>query len=92
MVYSNPALPGSSCQLYTLPDQDDDGLTSVMSPSEASVQCVDDQKPVISRYDEPPMDSLPNPPPADSASPLYSQPPLPHGTQDGVMHHYVKGC
>ena len=75
--YSNPAFPGSSCQLYTLPDQDDDSLTSVMSPSEVSMQYVD--------YDEPPMDSLPDPPPADSTSPLYFQPPLPRGMQDGVI-------
>ena len=84
-MYSNPALPGFSCQLYTLPDRDDDSLTSIMSPSETSMQYVDDQKPMISRYDEPPMDSLPYPPPADSASPPYFQPPPPHGTQDGVI-------
>jgi hypothetical protein len=76
-MYSNPALPGISCQLYTLPDQDDDSLTSVASPSETSMQYADDQKPMISIYNEPPMDSLPYPPPTNAASPPYFQPPPP---------------
>lgn len=50
---------------------------SVASPSEASMQYTDDQKPMISTYNEPPMDSLPYPPPTNAASPPYFQPPPP---------------
>ena len=81
-MYCNPALPAIACQLYTLPDQDDD---SVASPSETSMQYVDDQKPLASVYDEPPMDSLPYPPPTNATSPPYFQiPSTPQTTQDGV--------
>ncbi|KAG8214138.1 hypothetical protein J3R82DRAFT_10904 [Butyriboletus roseoflavus] len=79
-TYYNPAL---SCHLYTLPDQDDADLTIVTSPSDTSMQHVDDQKPLIPIYDEPPMDSLPYPPPANSASPPYfSVPPPSQAMQD----------
>lgn len=80
-MYPNPALPAIACHLYTLPQDDD----SVLSPS-TSMQYVDDQKPTISVYNEPPMDSLPFPPPASSASPPFFQVPLtPQATQDGVV-------
>ncbi|KAG6375585.1 hypothetical protein JVT61DRAFT_3150 [Boletus reticuloceps] len=79
-TYSNPALSAIACQLYTLPDQDDD---SVMSPSDSYA---DDQKPMITGYDEPPMDSLPYPPPASSMSPPYFQASQsPQATQDSVI-------
>ncbi|KAF8843052.1 hypothetical protein BDN67DRAFT_256460 [Paxillus ammoniavirescens] len=45
-----------------------------MPPSQLAVQYVD-EKPIFSKYDEqPPMDSLPYPPPQNSASPPYFQP------------------
>ena len=81
-TYPNPA--PISCQLYTLPDHDDDNLSSVASPSETPMQHVD-EKPTVAIYDESPMDSLPYPPPTSSASPPYFHPhPPQRGTQDGV--------
>ncbi|KAH0828080.1 hypothetical protein J3R83DRAFT_3737 [Lanmaoa asiatica] len=84
-TYYNPALPAIACHLYTLPDHDDADLTSVTSSPETSMQYVDDQKPMIPIYGEPPMDSLPYPPPANSASPPYFQAPTRQLTQDSVV-------
>lgn len=75
-TYANPALPAIACHLYTLPDNDD--LTTVASPSESYLA---DQKPILSMYGEPPMDSLPYPPPANTPSPSYFQSPR---SPDGV--------
>lgn len=50
------------------------------------MQYIDDQKPMIHVYDEPPMDSLPYPPPVNSASPPFFQvPATPQAMQDTVV-------
>ncbi|KIJ18510.1 hypothetical protein PAXINDRAFT_8757 [Paxillus involutus ATCC 200175] len=70
---SSSALSGHT-QLYSLRGHENAGMTTAIPPSQLSVQYVG-EKPIFSKYDEqPPMDSLPYPPPQNSASPPYFQP------------------
>ena len=74
-TYPNPALPAIACKLYTLPDLDE-------TETETPMRYLPDQP----MYGEPPMDSLPFPPP-DSASPPYFQSsPRSRSASDGAFH------
>ena len=77
-MYPNPA--AIACQLYTLPDHDE---LSVASPTDTPGQFLPDQTPMAAMYSDPPMNSLPYPPPT-AASPPYFQSPTPDGAWEEI--------